>query len=72
MQQSRLTRIRHFIQFLPIAGLLAVSRLLPFDLRGALAGRVIGFAARWLPPFRNRIEEGLDVAYPEMAASVPY
>ena len=59
----------HFLQFVPIALLLAVGRLLPFDARGRLAAAILGLGTRWLPPFRNRIEEGLTRVYPDMPRS---
>ncbi|MCP5074567.1 MAG: lysophospholipid acyltransferase family protein [Rhodobacteraceae bacterium] len=59
----------HFLQYLPIAALLGLSRLLPFDLRSGLAARILGFGTRFLPPFRNRIEEGLTRVYPDMPKS---
>ena len=59
--------IPYFLQYLPIAALLGISRLLPFDARCTLAGSVVGWAVRWLPPFRNRVEEGLTKVYPDMS-----
>lgn len=59
----------YFLQYLPVAALLAISKLLPFDARGALAGAVVSFAVRWLPPFRKRVEEGLRRVYPDMPRS---
>ncbi|MCP5086160.1 MAG: lysophospholipid acyltransferase family protein [Rhodobacteraceae bacterium] len=59
----------HFLQYMPIAALLGLGRLLPFDTRSGLAARIIGFGARYLPPFRNRIEEGLVRVYPDMEKS---
>ncbi|PLS20053.1 lysophospholipid acyltransferase family protein [Neptunicoccus cionae] len=59
----------YFLQYLPVAALLAISKRLPFDARGALAGAVVSFAVRWLPPFRKRVEEGLCRVYPDMPRS---
>jgi KDO2-lipid IV(A) lauroyltransferase len=57
----------YLVQYLPVAALLGVSKLLPFDLRCTLARSVVGFAVRWLPPFRLRVEDGLRRVYPDMA-----
>lgn len=57
----------YFAQYVPIAALLGVSRILPFEARCGLAGRVVGWAVRWLPPFRSRVEEGLQRVYPDMS-----
>lgn len=66
MKTSISKKAVHFLQFIPVATLLAIGRLLPFDARGRFAGAVLGFAARWMPPFRNRIDEGLLRVYPDM------
>ncbi len=34
-----------------------------------MAGHVVGFAVRWLPPFRMRVDEGLKRVYPAMKRS---
>lgn len=57
----------YFAQYMPVAVLLGISRLLPFDARGALAAWAVGKAVRWLPPFRTRIDEGLTLVFPEMS-----
>ncbi|MEM6618148.1 MAG: lysophospholipid acyltransferase family protein [Pseudomonadota bacterium] len=59
----------YFAQYLPVAALLAVARALPFDVRGAMAGAVVGAAVRWLPPFRRRVDEGLGRVYPAMTGA---
>jgi KDO2-lipid IV(A) lauroyltransferase len=56
----------YLAQYVPVAALLSVSRVLPFDARCALASSVVGWAVRWLPPFRSRVEEGLQLVYPDM------
>ena len=56
----------YLLQYAPIALLLGVSRLLPFDARGSLAAFAVGLAVRWLPPFRMRVEEGLNRVYPDL------
>ncbi len=66
MKQSKSKMAIHFLQYLPIAAVLGLGRMLPFDMRGRLAGRILAFGARYLPPFRNRIEEGLTKVYPDM------
>lgn len=66
MAEENRKSLLYLIQYAPIALLLGVSRLLPFDARGALAGAVVGWAVRWLPPFRSRVEEGLQRIYPNM------
>lgn len=67
--RARLKKLRYFLEYLPVGGLLAVSRLLPFDARVKLAGAVTGFAVRYIPPFRRRVEEGLRRVYPQMSAA---
>jgi KDO2-lipid IV(A) lauroyltransferase len=66
MAPDKVKSLLYFMQYLPIAALLGVSRLLPFDARGKFASVVVGWAVGWLPPFRNRVEEGLALVYPEM------
>lgn len=66
MKTNRIKHAVYLAQYLPIAGLLAVGRLLPFDTRGRLAGAIVGWGTRWLPPFRKRIERGLNLVYPDM------
>ncbi len=56
----------YFAQYVPIATLLGVSRALPFDARCSFASHLIGWAVRWLPPFRLRVEAGLKRIYPNM------
>jgi KDO2-lipid IV(A) lauroyltransferase len=58
--------IFYLAQYVPIAALLGVSRLLSFDARCALASSVVGWTVRWIPPFRSRVEEGLQRVYPDM------
>jgi len=59
----------HFLQYIPIALALGLGRLLPFDTRGRVAGAILGFGTRYLPPFRTRIQDGLDRVYPDRTAS---
>lgn len=66
MKTTKIKRAVHFLQYVPIALLLAVGRLLPFDARGRLAAAILAFGCRWLPPFRKRIEDGLTRVYPDM------
>lgn len=66
MASEKSKSLFYLLQYLPVAALLAISKVLPFDARGILAGHVVGFAVRWLPPFRKRVEEGLQRVYPEM------
>ncbi|MEM7440682.1 MAG: lysophospholipid acyltransferase family protein [Pseudomonadota bacterium] len=63
------SKFRYFCQYLPVAALLSLSRLLPFDARSRLAGAVTGFAVRYLPPFRRRVDAGLSRVYPDMSAT---
>ena len=64
MQISSRKKVVHFLQYVPIALLLGIGRLLPFDLRAKLLGLLLSFGTRYLPPFRKRIQEGLDRVYP--------
>lgn len=66
MASEKSKSLFYLLQYLPIAVLLAISKVLPFDARGILAGTVVGCAVRWLPPFRNRVDEGLQRVYPDM------
>lgn len=59
----------YFLQYLPIAALLGIARLLPFDARSRLVGAVAGFAVRFIPPFRSRVDDGLRRIYPDMPTS---
>ncbi|MBC6442733.1 MAG: lysophospholipid acyltransferase family protein [Rhodobacteraceae bacterium] len=63
------SKIRYFCQYMPVAILFGLSHWLPFDARLRLAGAVIGFAVRYLPPFRRRVDEGLTRVYPDMNAA---
>ena len=69
MTTKPLTSLRYFLQYLPVAALLGLARLLPFDARGKLAGAVGAWAVRVLPPFRRRVEEGLTRVYPDMPSA---
>lgn len=66
---SATSKLWYFCQYMPVAALLGLSRLLPFDARSRLAGAATGFAVRYLPPFRRRVDEGLSRVYPDMGAS---
>lgn len=63
---SRLRTLWYFCQYVPVAALLALTRVLPFDARTRVAGAVAGFAVRYLPPFRRRVDAGLTRVYPDM------
>lgn len=63
---ARQKTLWYFLQYLPIAALLGVARLLPFDARSRLVGALAGFAVRFVPPFRARVEAGLHRVYPDM------
>lgn len=69
MASNRIKSLLYFLQYLPIAALLGLSRLLPFDVCCALTGRIAGFCVCWLPPFRLRVEQGLKRVYPQMPRS---
>ena len=66
MKTDPVKKAVHLVQYLPIAGLLAVGRLLSFDARARLSAAIVGWGTRWLPPFRKRIERGLARVYPDM------
>lgn len=59
-------KLWYLLQFVPVWLLLTVTRILPFDARSRVAGAVGGFAVRFLPPFRRRVEDGLQRVYPDM------
>lgn len=69
MKPSFLKQTAHFLQYMPIAGMLALGRLLDFDRRGRIAGAIVGFGTRWLPPFHKRIDQNLALIFPEMPAA---
>ena len=64
--RRRSSNIWYLLTYLPVAAILGVSRLMPFDARVRLAGAMTGFAVRYLPAFRRRVDEGLTRVYPEM------
>lgn len=69
MVEPKQKNLLYLAQYIPIATLLGISKLLPFDARCALSGFVVGLSVRWLPPFRMRVEEGLQRVYPNMSRS---
>lgn len=66
MAAEKTKSLIYFAQYVPIAMLLGVSKLLPFNARGTMAAWVVGLAVRWLPPFRLRVDEGLLRVFPDM------
>lgn len=66
MMNKNRKSLLHLAQYVPIAAFLGTSRVLPFDIRCSLASQVTGWAVRWLPPFRSRVDEGLKRVYPNM------
>lgn len=47
--------------------MIGVSHSLPFNARCAVFSRVAGWAIRWLPQFRMRVDEGLKRVYPNLS-----
>lgn len=62
-------KLWYLVQFVPVWLLLTITRVLPFDARSRVAGAVGGFAVRYLPPFRRRVDEGLRLVYLDMDAA---
>ena len=67
MADKKTKSLFYLAQYVPIASMIGVSHLLPFDARCTVFSRVAGWAVRWLPPFRMRVDEGLQRVYPDLS-----
>jgi KDO2-lipid IV(A) lauroyltransferase len=56
--------INHFLQFAPIWVLLKLGRVIPFEPRVALVGKLGGFLVRHVPILRNRALHQINRVYP--------
>ncbi len=64
---ERKTKFRHYIEAVLIYALPWLLWPLPFRWRVSIGGAIIGFAVRWLPSLRKRIERNVALVFPEMA-----
>jgi len=67
MADKKSKSLYYFAQYLPIVTMIGASHLFPFDARCTIFSRVAGWAVRWLPPFRMRVDEGLQRVYPNLS-----
>jgi KDO2-lipid IV(A) lauroyltransferase len=61
------SRFLYLLTFAPIFVFLKLARILPFRLRVALGGQLIGVATRFTPSVRDRILDNLSLIHPEMS-----
>jgi len=66
MQATRKKSLKNFLQFIPVAVIVFLARLMPYRFRNSFFKNVGGFVVSTVPSFRKRVLDGLTRVYPDM------